>query len=338
MSNELLSIIIPVYNVEKYLKNCLDSVINQTYKNLEIILVNDGSTDNCAKICDAYKDNNKQIKVIHKQNGGLSDARNVGILQATGRYIGFVDSDDTIDKEMYDILLSNLKNNNADISICNFYFVRENHKIQQSFSNQIKLKNKEEALDDLYNNSKFGNFVWNKLYKKELFNNIKFPIKKKYEDIWIMHELFAQAQNITYIDKPLYYYYERSNSIIGEESIQTSIDYFDGMIKRANSHTTQGREKFIASTLLNRTLKSQKQIFNKNIEETLRQQLKEKCDFCIENYCHDKYLNAEQIKLKNKCINNPKYFAIKYNFRTRIRKSKNPLLKKISNTYIKKLS
>ena len=128
--NNLISIIVPIYNVEKYLKKCIDSIINQTYKNLEIILVDDGSPDNCGKICDEYAKKDNRIKVIHKENGGVSSARNVGVENATGEYIGFVDSDDYIEKDMYEVLINNLKKENADISIISNYEVYKNKIIE----------------------------------------------------------------------------------------------------------------------------------------------------------------------------------------------------------------
>ena len=126
----LVSIIVPVYNVEKYLERCLDSLINQTLKDIEIILVDDGSTDDSGNICDKYAKKDKRIKVIHKENGGLSDARNIGLSIANGRYLQFVDSDDFIHKQMIEILYNTIINNNADISICDFDKVYENTKIK----------------------------------------------------------------------------------------------------------------------------------------------------------------------------------------------------------------
>lgn len=338
MNNDLISIIIPVYNVEKYLNNCIDSVIKQSHKNLEIILIDDGSTDTSPSICDSYKKKDQRIKVIHKTNRGLSDARNAGILKATGKYIGFVDSDDEINKEMFAILHNNINKYNADISVCNYYFIRQDKKINKPYTNEVLVTNTEEALDLLYSNKKFGNFAWNKLYKKGLFDNIKFPYGKKYEDIWIMHEIYSCATTIVFQDLPLYLYFERENSILGQESIQTTLDYFDGMINRAKFKTTKGREKYIATTLLNRIVKSQKQIFNNKIDKFERQKLIEKCNFCLNTYCKNEYLSYSNIKIKEKLIKNPQYFAIKHKIRSSIRKSKIPLLKSFGDIYIKYLS
>ena len=121
--DEKISVIVPVYNVEQYLERCVDSIINQTYKNLEIILVNDGSTDNSGQLCDKLAKKDNRIRVIHKENGGLSDARNVGIDEAKSDLIGFIDSDDYIDEDMYELLINNMKNANADLSMCGHYDV-----------------------------------------------------------------------------------------------------------------------------------------------------------------------------------------------------------------------
>ncbi|MBR1540013.1 MAG: glycosyltransferase [Clostridia bacterium] len=129
MEEELISIIVPVYKVEKYLDKCINSIVSQTYKNLEVILVDDGSPDSCGKMCDEWTQKDTRIKVIHKENGGLSDARNFGLDCAKGKYIQFVDSDDYIEKDMIEFLYKNLKENNADISICSNYMVDEENVI-----------------------------------------------------------------------------------------------------------------------------------------------------------------------------------------------------------------
>ena len=155
MSKPLLSIIVPVYNVEKYIERCIKSILNQSFTNFELILVDDGSPDNCGKICDEYKKKDSRIKVIHKKNGGLSDARNAGIERAKGEYIAFVDSDDFINKYMYEILYKNAKKWDADISICNFKMVCENDRIDEDISvicEDAKVYGRNEALNKLYSN------------------------------------------------------------------------------------------------------------------------------------------------------------------------------------------
>ena len=186
-----ISIIVPFYNVEKYAPKCIESIINQTYTNLEIILVDDGSPDTCGKICDDYALKDGRIKVIHKKNAGLSDARNVGIKEATGKYIGFVDGDDYIEKDMYKYLYNLIKENNADISICGVEEVYEDGSIQDEKAKEsIEILSKEDAIKELLLDKKVRSHAWDKLYKRELFENIEYPYGRKMEDIATTYKLF----------------------------------------------------------------------------------------------------------------------------------------------------
>lgn len=332
--NSLVSIVIPVYNVEKFLSNCLESVINQTYKNLEIICVNDGSTDNSRKILEHYAKKDKRVKVFDKENGGLSDARNFGVQHSHGEYIAFVDSDDKLVKTMYDVLLNNAINNNCDISVCGYYFINPTINHTSYKSDDIFVLNSSDALDMLYDTNNFGNFAWNKLYKRELFADIKFPLGKKYEDIWVMHKLYDKANQIVFCDTPLYYYYSRVESILGKENIDTVIDYFEGMIYRANSPISIGRMKYIAKTLYKRILKSQMFLFDKNIKTSKKSELKEILDFCIFNYCNSKYLSKKDYRKITLCKNFPYIFKIFYSLRNKIKNSQTPIANFISKLYI----
>ena len=162
----LISIIVPVYNVESYLKKCLESIINQTYKNIEIILIDDGSTDSSGKICDDYANKDKRIKVIHKQNGGVSDARNTALDICRGDYIGFIDSDDYIELDMYETLLKFLLNNNLDVAMCSSYTVKNKQLIRCKNFKPYILTGKEAIINDLLINKYKGSpiVVWNKFY------------------------------------------------------------------------------------------------------------------------------------------------------------------------------
>lgn len=213
--NELISIIVPIYNVEKYLPKCIESIINQTYKNLEIILVDDGSKDDCPKICDKYKKEDKRIKVIHKENGGLSDARNKGLEISKGKYLIFVDSDDYIDMHMVEKLYNDLIENNADISICNHYRDYQNGILEvKNFPNKKVVVTKEEIFYNIYNNYSVPTIIsWGKIYKKALFKNIRYPLGKLHEDEAIIIDILANTSRISYFDEPLYYYVQRQDSI-----------------------------------------------------------------------------------------------------------------------------
>ncbi len=226
---ELISIIVPVYKVEKYIHKCINSIIDQTYKNLQIILVDDGSPDNCGKICDEYALKDNRIEVIHKANTGLSDARNVGINKANGQYIGFVDSDDYIDKTMYEDMYKLIKERNADICICNLYNVIENEDIKtmKNIDNGVEEYNKTEILKEVLLDKKIQSYAWNKLYKRSLFNDIKFPVGRKYEDIGTTFYILEKCEKIVVTGKPEYYYLNRKDSIVNNVEEQTIIDYVD---------------------------------------------------------------------------------------------------------------
>lgn len=217
-----ISIVVPIYNVEKYLDQCVKSIINQTYKNLEIILVNDGIIDNSGKICDKYKRQDNRVIVIHKENGGASDARNVGIQIATGKYIGFVDSDDYIEKDMYEFLYNNMINENADISCCNRFLVWSNKKQIYGKKNYYTVMNSKEAIEQSCEIGYIGGSAYTKLYKKELFKNIRYPKGKTAEDMYTMYKLFDKANKIVYDATPKYYYRQRKGSVTNSKKISTN--------------------------------------------------------------------------------------------------------------------
>lgn len=232
MKNDLISIIIPVYKVEKYLEKCIESVLKQTYTNLQIILVDDGSPDNCGKICDEYAKKDSRIEVIHKANGGLSDARNVGISKAKGRYIGFVDSDDYIKEDMYEILLNLIKKYDADVSICNLYDVIDGNECIRNKENGIREYSRIDILKEILLDKNIQSYAWNKLYKKELFDEIKYPIGKKYEDIGTTFYLFEKCNKIVVTSEPEYYYLKRADSLVNNITESTILDYTEIIIQR----------------------------------------------------------------------------------------------------------
>ena len=232
MENDLISIIIPVYKVEKYLEKCIESVLKQTYTNLQIILVDDGSPDNCGKICDEYAKKDPRIEVIHKVNGGLSDARNVGIAKAKGKYIGFVDSDDYIKEDMYEILINLIKEYDADVSICNLYDVIDGKEYIRNNENGIQEYSRLEILKEVLLDENIQSYAWNKLYKKELFDEIKYPIGKKYEDIGTTFYVFEKCNKIVVTSEPEYYYLKRSDSLVNNVTESTVLDYTDIIIQR----------------------------------------------------------------------------------------------------------
>jgi glycosyltransferase involved in cell wall biosynthesis len=224
MEKDLISIIIPVYNVEKYLKECVDSVRKQTYKNLEIILIDDGSKDNSGKLCDELAKEDNRIKVIHKENGGLSDARNVGIENATGEYIQFIDSDDFVEKDMIEILHNDICQEKADVSMCSLYLYKDGEKTTDA-SYKREIFNKEQVLKEILLDERVRSYAWNKMFKKSLFESIRFPKGKVFEDIYTMSPIFQKANKIVFNDIPLYYYRQREGSILHNQTNELRLEY-----------------------------------------------------------------------------------------------------------------
>ncbi|MEG0230122.1 MAG: glycosyltransferase family 2 protein [Oscillospiraceae bacterium] len=220
----LISVIVPVYNVEKYIHKCVSSIINQTYKNLEIILVDDGSPDNCGEICDEYAKKDCRIKVIHKKNGGLSDARNAGIDSSNGDYIAFVDSDDYISQDMYQQLIPLLLQNNADVVMFSV-FDCYNDKVSRAYKKEDKvfICDGKECFKIILQ-GELGAFAWNRIYKKDLFNDIKFKVGKITEDAFFNAEV-VQKINVAVINTKAYYYYvHRENSITTSNYSKKDLD------------------------------------------------------------------------------------------------------------------
>lgn len=235
MNSELISIIVPVYNVEKYLERCVYSIINQTYKNIEIILIDDGSTDNCNIICDRFKMEDNRVKVIHKSNEGLSSSRNKGIEITSGNIICFIDSDDYIESNMIEILKNNMDKYNSDISICNFYYEKNERKttiINKNNDLEFCSIGKEKYNNIINEYGKITEYVWNKLYKKTLFKKIRFPKGKIFEDSNIICDILGKAKRVSYIMNPLYNYVYRTDSIVNTFNINhfDEIDSFNKKI------------------------------------------------------------------------------------------------------------
>lgn len=228
MEDILVSIIIPVYNIEAYLDRCLESVVNQTYKNLEIILIDDGSTDNSGAICDKYKENDVRIKVIHKENEGVSKARNVGIDIANGEFIGFVDSDDWLKEDTIEKLLFYIKKYSADIAQCNITYINDKGE-ERSYKEKAKellVYNKEESLIGLLDED-IITAVCNKLYRKSAIKNIRFEIGKRMgEDGYFNFQIFKNIEHLVSISEGNYYYYMRNDSVTHSDFSLSYMDLF----------------------------------------------------------------------------------------------------------------
>ena len=210
-----VSIIIPVYNVQAYIERCLKSVTNQTYMNLEIILIDDGSTDESGKICDEYAKKDKRIKCFHKQNGGLSSARNYAIKYITGNYVMYIDSDDWIKNNTIEVLVNLLEGNDFDIIEFGYQYVDENEKNIGKIEFHSSIINKtDEILKEFFYGRSITEVVWNKIYKAKLIKKIKFVEGRKYEDYMYTPEVLSQCNNIKIINDIFYYYLQRAGSIV----------------------------------------------------------------------------------------------------------------------------
>ena len=215
-----ISIIIPIYNVEKYLPACVESILQQTYKNLEVILVDDGSPDRCPVICDELAQKDDRIRVIHQKNKGLSGARNTGIDNAQGDYLIFVDSDDTVEQTLVEELYTYAEKWNCAIVACGRNYIFEDGQIVCKIAHdESKVYGFEEAMQEMNSFRLFDMSAWAKIYRKELFEDIRFPEGKLSEDYYIMYKLFDKAQTIGYVAKPLYNYLQRQSSISRNKKI-----------------------------------------------------------------------------------------------------------------------
>lgn len=217
-----LSIVVPIYNSEKSLKKCIESLINQTYKNIEIILVNDGSLDKSLEICNDYKKNDDRIKIINQKNQGAAIARKNGIENSTGDLISFVDSDDCICLDMYEKIIKELILTKSDISICGYYF-DYGGKLVPSFDKK-KHHFKKDLLINYLKYDYIECMLWNKVFKRELFINIKYENHKKGEDLLLCIQLINNAHAMCYYNEPLYYYYVNPNSIMRSKFKIDSLD------------------------------------------------------------------------------------------------------------------
>ena len=252
MENDLISVIVPIYNVEKYLSECIDSIINQTYKNIEIILVDDGSLDSCGAICDEYAKKDNRIKVIHKENGGLSDARNHGIDLAMGKYIAFVDSDDYINEQYLEKLYNAIIDNNTQVSQCNFISVDDNKNeiLRRGYTGNIKTKSGYDMIKEMCTKKYWENIIiWNKLYSANLFDDIRYPVGKIHEDEFVAPKILYNVDNIAIVKEYLYNYRKNQNSIMGKIFKIERLDVLEAYEERLKFFEQKGEKELYELTM-----------------------------------------------------------------------------------------
>lgn len=214
MSNKI-SVIVPVYKVEKYLDTCIQSVLNQTYKNFELLLIDDGSPDKCGEICEKYANSDDRVKVYHKKNGGLSDARNYGIDRATGEYLTFIDSDDKVTAWYLEILLKYALKYDADVVQAKATRVEENLSSSAKVNNVIEYTGRN-ILKHFLLFQNVGVEAWCKLYKRKCFYDIRFPVGKLHEDNQTTYKIYANSERFILVDNYVYYYRPNANGITGD--------------------------------------------------------------------------------------------------------------------------
>ena len=222
--SELISVVVPVYNVERYLGKCLESIVRQTYANIEIVLVDDGSTDSGGQICDLYANKDSRVKVIHKKNGGLSDARNKGIEESKGKYLIFVDSDDVIDETLVEYLYNLVKTEGAEIGVCDFLHCYEGSDIRFTEETSRRTFSGESAIAEMLYQTSFLVAACAKIFRRELFDTILFPLGMLYEDSAIMYKIFDRADTVVYGNAKLYGYMHRDNSITTKKFTCSDLD------------------------------------------------------------------------------------------------------------------
>lgn len=233
---KLVSVIIPIYNVEKYLEQCIESILNQTYENLEVILIDDGSTDNSPAICDSYAERDERIIVIHQNNQGISSVRNRGIKESRGEYIFWIDSDDYISEITIEELWKNLIETNADMSICEYTQGSDReYRFEKEKQEYKQVWDYKKGLELIYRSNHFS-FVmaasWAKLIKKSLYDGLMYPEGKIFEDIYMSHRLISHCRKIVYSNHVLYYYYQWPDSILGKKLYIEKLDYLGAFEER----------------------------------------------------------------------------------------------------------
>lgn len=254
----MISVIVPVFRVEKFLEHCIQSVLRQTYENFELILVDDGSDDNCPAICDRYAKDDVRVKVIHKQNGGIGETRNAGLQIAEGEYITFVDSDDYIHPQMLEMCMNSFqKEPDVDIAMCRLKKVSEDdnraYEVQKEVTSSYRLLRHIEIVEEMFA-ADYETYVvsWNKIYRRKLFDGICFPVGKIHEDIFTTYKLLYNARGLALMDEELYYYRQRAGSAMSAFHIKGYYDDLEAINERLAFFLDKGEKEY--AFCINRSL------------------------------------------------------------------------------------
>ncbi len=275
---DLISVIVPVYKVAAYLDRCVASIVNQTYSNLEIILVDDGSPDNCGAMCDAWAEKDSRIKVIHKENGGLSDARNAGMETATGEYIAFVDSDDWLHLEYISLLYQAAKMYGVSLSACDYMVTSGKCAADSADEPVFERHTAAEALVMLTNNRGYRAVAWNKLYHRSLLEGEQYPVGRYHEDEFFTYRIIDKAESLVYVHAPLYYYFQRAGSIMQSVSVK-HLDALDAYLERL-------------------------ELFRRKYSELYREEKAKFCSACVNNYAEALRAKPKDFRVYDRRIRN----------------------------------
>ncbi len=293
--NPLISVIVPVYKVEEYLDQCVDSIVNQTYRNLEIILVDDGSPDKCPEMCDAWAKKDSRIKVVHKENGGLGDARNAGVAIARGDYFGFIDSDDWCEPDMYQELLESCLQNDAPVAVCNVFVDWECGwpTEYETFACERSCWDASEVRRYFFN-GKLTAWAWNKLYRKDLIPNLKYPTQA-YEDIPVAREIFTKISRCALTGKCSYHYRQRQGSIVNSAVNLSQFTLIDELRKNAEMAKSFSLEEVAVARLAVSSFN-----FLAKVEREKDPALKEKISSLVEDVCRYQFGLREKSVVRKK--------------------------------------
>lgn len=295
-----VSVVVPIYKVENYLRRCVDSILNQSYTNLEVILVNDGSPDNCGQLIETYAAQDKRVKSFHKENGGLSDARNFGMKHVTGEYTIFVDSDDWLDLNMVEILMNHAIDYKADIVQSAFYYAYENYLLYDNryFKQEEPpvLLNNELLMKELVINEKVKNFAWGKLFKTSLIKDLPFKKGVLFEDVYWAHRVMHQVERYVMVHKALIYYFQRPDSIVSSYSPR-SIDILTGLKER--HHFINKYYKQLSNESLVLLFKTSIHHYNLLLQQEKTEEVR-RCQKDIYSYINKNFRHIQQAVKKDK--------------------------------------
>lgn len=301
-----LSIIVPVYQAEKYIENCLNSILDQTFSDFELILINDGSIDNSGNLCDEYAHKDSRVKVIHKKNGGQALARNVGINVALGKYIGFVDNDDLIEPDMFNVLIKNIEAANADISACSFIQKNEDGKTEHDKHSYFKyVFSNRDGVKEILLREKLDIYVWTKIYRKDFLDKyrIRFESGKNDEDILFNYKAYTFAQVSIADNYPLYIYNHRSSSASRTYPKLYLEKYLSGTLYRVNKIVSLTQQNYPELAYL---AKRQKIIYCIQMLSVIVQSNKKSCEHYYSEIMDFLKKNKKQV------LSDKKYFGMKY--------------------------